>query len=371
MRVGVDASFLDDTYKGGKEQVLLNLVRGFVHHGYASHLVVFGSQKSKHKFEAISNEILFISYPVLDNPNFRLLFKVIYFRTFILPREVDKNAVDILLMNISYTGFTRFSIPTIVMPHDIQFKYNPSQYTKIQLLRDTFCYYWDFRLRDHILAVSNFDKEQITMHYPQFSEKVKKIYNPVIAGKNSSCNHGLSYDFPYIFANNLAYPHKNADTLIEAFNKILDQTNCHLVISGHFHVENQNTKNLIIKLQTNHRLHLLGHLSDKDFQSILIGSMLYVNPSSFEGFGMSAVEAMLSSVPCLLANNSAVFEVTLGRAAYYKPSNNPCVLADSLIDCLKNAPTDAYLELTRQLMFSHYDYRVIANQYLDFFRRIL
>ncbi len=365
MLIGIDASFLDDKYLGGKEQVLLNLVQGFVDNGYSNQLIIFGSEKSRFKFEAISEDISFRSYPFLDIPHIKSLIKLVCFRTFILPKEAMKESVSVLLMNISYTGFSKFSMPTIVLPHDIQFKYNPKYNSILIRMIDTACYYWDFRLRDYIIAISDFDESEIIKHYPSFSNKIKKIYNPIIYRKNEDCSIDKSLKQPYIFANNLSSPHKNSKTLLKAFESIIDKTHCNLIISGSFYKNDQETVELIERLESSKRLILTGYLSKQAFNSILSNAKLFVNPSNFEGFGMSAVEAMLAEIPCLLSDNTATYTVTLGRASYYSPANDSEKLATSILDCLSSRPEPLYLKTSRKLMEEKYGYMEIASQYLE------
>lgn len=382
MRIGIDACFIRSEYLGGKEQVLLNLIKGFADYGEHAKIIVFGSSEAKHKFIEISPKINFVSSPILDSKLLKKQTpKIILFRNFYIQKLIDKYNIDVLLMNISYTGFNKYSIPTILLPHDLQFKYahknnkhHKSLSYYLHYIKDSFFYYCDFKIRDYIIAISDFDKKEFQKHYPKFNKKVKRIYNPVITNSTVISEDDINLSFklqkPYIFANNLSYIHKNLKTLLKAFNYILDKTNCNLVISGTLFTDDE-TIDLIKTLKKQNRLLTPGYLEVEEFYYVLRNSSLFVNPSSFEGFGMSAVEAMISCVPCLLAKNTATYEVTKGLADYYSPAKNHTVLGDNIISSLYKKRSEKDLYAISQELKKSYCLKKITIEYLDFIDLIL
>lgn len=77
----------------------------------------------------------------------------------------------------------------------------------------------------------------------------------------------------------------------------------------------------------------------------MVNSCLYINPSLFEGFGMTAVEAMILKVPTLLSRVSANYEVTKGLCHYYEPADDVEALAAAILDFLKNRKTVRRLKI--------------------------
>ena len=381
MIIGIDACFITNQYLGGKEQVLLNLLKGFTKYGENIEVIVFGSSEAKEKFTKISPKITFISSPFLDTKIIKKqTLKSLLFRTFFIQNLIKKHKIDILLMNVSYTGFRKYSIPTVLLPHDIQFKYIHENSTHpkslsyyISYLKDSFFYYLDFKIRDYIIAISDFDKKEIQKHYPRFSNKIKRIYNPIIINASVTNNVKIDSNFkvknPYIFSNNLSYIHKNLKVLLKAFNYILDKTNVNLVISGNLYADDE-TEKLMESLKKKNRLFTPGYLEEEEFYYILKNSSLFINPSSFEGFGMSAVEAMISSVPCLLSNNTATYEVTKGLADYYSPAENHEILADNILESLNRKHDENNLKKISQNLKETYNLKKITVEYLTFFNSI-
>jgi len=95
--------------------------------------------------------------------------------------------------------------------------------------------------------------------------------------------------------------------------------------------------------------------------------VLYVNPSLYEGFGMTAVEAVIKKIPTLLSGIPVHREVTMGKATYYDDLQNPDALAEAILGCLRNPPSEQELEIAREMLIDTYDYRNIANQYHNLF----
>ena len=113
-----------------------------------------------------------------------------------------------------------------------------------------------------------------------------------------------------------------------------------------------------------------GYVNDSRMRELLSGACLFVNPSSYEGFGMSAVEAMGMGVPCVLADNSAVREVTLGRAVYYGPAEDEDALAYAILSTLEDLPSKEYLSETADMIRGRYDYKIAVSEYIDLFEEL-
>ena len=210
--------------------------------------------------------------------------------------------------------------------------------------------------------LANIQQEILDMHE-------KRIYNPIIINASVTNNVKIDSNFkvknPYIFSNNLSYIHKNLKVLLKAFNYILDKTNVNLVISGNLYADDE-TEKLMESLKKKNRLFTPGYLEEEEFYYILKNSSLFINPSSFEGFGMSAVEAMISSVPCLLSNNTATYEVTKGLADYYSPAENHEILAENILESLNRKHDENNLEKISQNLKETYNLKKITVEYLTF-----
>lgn len=368
MKIGIEASFIAENYGGGKEQVLLNLLAGFRDLGCLNQFIIFGREKTYGKFKEIDSNINFISIKLWSKLTERMRGRLI-FRTFILPHYVKKHKVDLVFFPSFFIGFARFKVPVVSIPHDIQFKSNPEILKKTPPKVLDFLYGNGFKHSEKIIAISEFDKDEISKHYPDCADKVVRIYNPIIFNEatiNSCMANGRQTE-RYIFANNLSYGHKNLKTLLQAFNEIKNNVNHNLRISGKTYISDKETQLLMDLLLEEGRLVLYNYLDRNDFYYVLQGADLFVNPSSFEGFGMSAVEAMFAKVPCVLADNSAVKEVTKGLANYYSPAKDVDALAEAMLSALGKERKEKQLHEAKEAISSSYDYKIIAKDYMRLF----
>lgn len=119
------------------------------------------------------------------------------------------------------------------------------------------------------------------------------------------------------------------------------------------------------------RVIFTGFVDGKKKRELLVNSCLYINPSLFEGFGMTAVEAMILKVPTLLSRVSANYEVTKGLCHYYEPADDVEALATAILAFFKEPENGEALEDKSKEMLKMYDYQKIAAQYMELFRECL
>lgn len=367
MKLGIDLTSINKEHNGGKEQVVINLLLGFQELGYANDVYIFLYKHSYEKIKNIIPDSNIIIVKIVDLK--KKAITDMYFRTFKLKSLIKKHKIDILFFPIYNTGLRKFSIPSIIIPHDIQTKTFPERFSLNARLQYNFYYKNDFKLRDRIIAVSNYDKQQIENAYPKYKHKIKVIYNPIRI-KNKSTKENKLFDKPYIVAINIRYKHKNVETLIKAFERIKDEIPHDLILVGDIKSETCYLKEYVEKNNLQDRIIFTGFLKEEELFNVLKNSSLYVNPSLFEGFGMTAVEAMILKVPTLVSNMAALPEVTKGLSYYYDPPENVQVLSNKIIEILNNPPNATKLEKISKEIHNTYNYKIIAKKYFELFRRI-
>lgn len=100
-------------------------------------------------------------------------------------------------------------------------------------------------------------------------------------------------------------PQKNQDVLIRALACLPD---AHLVLAGGGSRQEQ-LKALATTLGVDERLHLLGALPADDIANLYAAADLFVFPSTWETFGLAAVEAGMVGMPMVVADLPALREV--------------------------------------------------------------
>ena len=132
------------------------------------------------------------------------------------------------------------------------------------------------------------------------------------AGVNEEVFHpGVSrhsFDLPahYILFVGSLEPRKNLAMLLQAWIKIKDEfADMWLVIAGYAGKVFQPV-NFPHEME---RVRFLGYIPDADLPSLYAGAKLFVFPSSDEGFGLPALEAMACGTPVIISNGGALPEV--------------------------------------------------------------
>ena len=295
-------------------------------------------------------------------------------------------------------GLRKFSVPSVVIPHDIKaVSHRVMGNVKVSWYKYMLykaMYELDFKHADKIIAISNNDKSEMQKYYPAYKNKIVQIYNPIkIAQYNKTIikEYKDKYDNPMnysamemvatlepetghtgiydknIVAINLQFHHKNIITLIKAYERIKDKIGCNLILVGSVPKRVEYLKEYVIKNNLSDSVIFTGFVNGIKKRRILSDCDLYVNPSLFEGFGMTAVEAMILKVPTLLSKVSANYEVTAGLCKYYEPADDVEALAQAMVDYFKQPYTKEQLDSASIAMINRYDYRTIAAEYMDLF----
>ena len=147
---------------------------------------------------------------------------------------------------------------------------------------------------------------------------------------------GLSRPY-FLYAGNHR-PHKNLQTLVRAWSG-LDGTPCDLVVTeeGPLFVD-------LDRAQPVHgKLHLTGTVDVQDLISLYAGCTAAVQPSLYEGFGLSVLEAMACGAPAVVAQTPALLEVG-GDAVATFPATDATALTRIMTLLLADA---AYAERLR------------------------
>lgn len=364
MKIGIDCTSFQKKHDGGKEQVLMNLLKGFHQLKAGEKICIICYPYSVNQLKALIPDAEFII--VKENRIPKKLLSDLWFKTFHLPRLIARHGLDLLFFPMSITSLRRLSIPSIVLPHDIQPISRKDAFSHWNRMKYRLIYHFDFLLRDHIISISEYDKSQIALYYPQYIQKLHRIYNPIAL---EPLRETIKKK-PIITAVNIRFPHKNIETLIRAFAQIEKQIPHTLTLIGRLGKETLRLEHLVDSLELSDRIVFTGFVSEEKLRLLIAESSLYVNPSLFEGFGMTAIEAMILKTPVLVADVTASKETSQGLCSYYSPARDETVLAAHMLSLLKDLPSSSALESISKTMQETYHVKTIAEAYLDCFHRI-
>lgn len=175
-----------------------------------------------------------------------------------------------------------------------------------------------------IITVSDFVKKQISSEFKIDTTKIEVIYNGIadtlkdsedLMGVNETSKI-VGINKPYFFYVGNAYPHKNLERLILAFELFNKEGLYELVLAGkedffyqRLKKEFKNVKNIIFA----------GYLPDNVLSSLYKNCEVYVYPSISEGFGIQIIEALRFGSKILCSDNSSFPEIAGKYAIYFNP----------------------------------------------------
>jgi glycosyltransferase involved in cell wall biosynthesis len=258
-----------------------------------------------------------------------------------LAAAVSRVRFDAFLFPSVYTYFPSVGAPTVVGIHDLiadDFPYLtvPSRRARA---------FWRLkqqaaiRLARRLFTVSASSQREISARLriaPAKLAIVPEAPDPVFCPRSAeeiereARSVGLAPGERYLlFAGGIS-PHKNVETLIDAF-AMLEGTK--LVLVGALHdtyvSSAASVRSRIEKLGLTSDVLLPGYVSDDTLAGLYSGAAAVVLPSLAEGFGLPAVEAAACGAPVVLSDIPAHRE-TLGNEALFFPARDAARLAEQL-----------------------------------------
>lgn len=192
-----------------------------------------------------------------------------------------------------------------------------------------------------IMTVSNYSKKDIMKLLSIASSKILVTYEGVdlpienqLDGQALKSTLGIDKDF--IMYVGSAYPHKNLDTLIVAFQKVLAKNNnLQLVLVGHKNYFYQRLEQEIDQQSLATSIILTGYLSDEELSCLYQSAKLYLFPSLIEGFGLPPLEAQSYGLPVLSSSATCLPEILGDSVLYFDPKSSESI-ANLIRETLNN-----------------------------------
>lgn len=207
----------------------------------------------------------------------------------------------------------------------------------------------------HVIAVSNFTKEEVVRYFPFTNKKISVtleaveqdfinrarailVDDPVITKLKQ--RYGITNQYMLYIGN--VHPHKNIDRLIKVFHTVhqeLPTVELMLVGKDDFFqkrlVEETKSKGL------QQGIVWTGFVPDDDLVPLLKGAAAFIFPSLMEGFGIPPLEAMACGTPTIVSRAASLPEVCGDASAYFDPADE-----DGMYRAIKEVLENAALRLT-------------------------
>ncbi len=285
-------------------------------------------------------------FPIVVNPPAR--HPILWYMWFemAVPKVLKKIKADVFLSPDSYCSLAT-DVKTAMVLHDIGFEHFPEQIPFIA--RKYYRYFTPkyAKKADHIIAVSEFTKNDVASYYKINSKKISVVYNAGIdlfvkrtTGEISKIKNEHSKGVDYFFYLGAIHERKNVHGLIKAFSKFKEKTDSKikLLFAGRFLWEVGEIKSAFDESHYKKDIQFLDFVSDEKAAELMSGAKAFVFPSFYEGFGIPIVEAMKCGIPIITSTASALPEIAGDAAILIDPNS-----VDELASAMKKVAEDKSL----------------------------
>ncbi|MHC4557838.1 MAG: glycosyltransferase family 4 protein, partial [Planctomycetota bacterium] len=267
-------------------------------------------------------------------------------------RMVQREQLDVMFFPAVYSYFPiARGVPCVVTFHDIIAETFPKLVFRSWWNR----LFWQFKCRlaarraDLLVTVSLASKKGIVRHFGLSEDRVAVIseapassFTQAAVSKQADAEvlkrYGLELGERYILYVGGISPHKNIETLIEAFAEVCKDNrleDVHLVLVGDwvgdaFYTCYEGLCKLVEDYGLGNAVNFTGFVPDADLVHLYTACQAFVLPSYLEGFGLPAVEAMACGAAVVASNVGSLPEVLDGVGELFDPHD-----VSDLAACLK------------------------------------
>lgn len=236
---------------------------------------------------------------------------------------------DVFFTPTHYTPLL-LPMPSVISVMDLSVERYPQFFKKKDLYQLKYWTRLSVNQARKVLTISEFSKKEITSLYHQPSEKIVVTYpgydsdrfNAKVKNSQPKINLTLQrYKIrsPYFLYLGTLQPRKNLVRLVEAFSALpahLTLVIAGMITEGRGGWMYQEIFDKVKQLGLDDRVIFTGYVPDNDVPFLLAGSLAYVLPSLYEGFGIPPVEAMATGTPVVVSKVTSLPEIC-GNAAVY------------------------------------------------------
>lgn len=254
-----------------------------------------------------------------------------------LQLAISKEKTDFFFSPSHYSPYPS-SVPTIPTIHDIGYLHSPDTFTKKDIYQLKNWTATSIKHAHHIIAVSEFTKNEIIKTFKVSPDSISVIRNgvgkiPVISPNDElSVLNKYHISLPYFLTVGTLKPNKNYSFLIKAFAKfLLISSSSHLkyslVIAGKKGWLYDDIFATVIKYNLQNQVIFTDFITEKEKWVLYKQAVATVIPSLYEGFGIPVLESQRLGTPVIASNIDSLKEILDDSALYINPRNSSSLVA--------------------------------------------
>ena len=222
-----------------------------------------------------------------------------------------------------------------------------------------------------VVTESAFTKDRIRSVLGICGDKVEIVpggCDPVDFQRSGcGCVEGLDPEKPYILTVTNERPHKNLDTLLSAYGRMVKgrSVDAQLVVIG---IRGDEALERVLPVDLCGRTFYADQVTDALLGRLMAGAEVFVCASSYEGFGLPVLEAMAASRAVIASKATALPEV-VGDAAVLVDPYDAEGMAEAMDDMLRDEPRRKRLGAMASERARLFPWRAAAERMIEIYSR--
>ncbi len=242
---------------------------------------------------------------------------------------------------------------------------------KLKMLGYRFLFWYSLKKSRAIITISQYVREELAEHYPFTTDKTTVTLCASEPPLPAEPIQPPSVKTPYILYVGSAFPHKNLERLIEAFEIARrDQPDLQLILVGKKEYYYEQLEARVQRLPYHDAIIFTGFIPDAQLKWLYEHAEAYVFPSLSEGFGLPGLEAMTHSCPLISSNATCLPEI-YGDAAHYFSPEDPYDIAKKIVRVVGDEKLRAKLIIKGHRQVKKYSWAKTAEQTIQVYAEIL
>ena len=366
MKIGVNLTHLNNLSSGSKTY-FINLFKNLLQNDYENKYYFFFPEKlNLNEFSFLKKKnckVIYTKLPQQLNPG-RLSFLRFLKIYFFFKKYLKKKQIDI---------FIHTSLPLILNPHgktisnifDIRYLYKEYETNLFKRIVYMFILKYCLDNSDYTITISNFIKEEIKNKFDISHDKLKVFYCSIYSQKKLKKKNKN-----FILSVGHYESRKNYLNLVKSFFILKEKFKYSgklIIVSNNF-TKNNSVTNYIQKKRIERSVIIKKKTTNEKLRKLYAEADLFVFPSTYEGFGLPILEALMQNCKVLTSNIRVFREILGSKFIYFKPYS-PQDISKKIYTCI-NKNNSLFNNKNNQAILDKFSSKKISNDYLKFLNKL-